>query len=63
MSATTFEACLARFRSPDPGVRRQAAEALGGCNWSEALPPLVEGLKDENPGVQEAVMAALIRIG
>ncbi len=63
MTAISFETCLERFRSSDPGVRRQAAQSLGEYNWHQALPPLIDGLKDGNAGVQEAVMAALIRIG
>jgi HEAT repeat protein len=56
----TLESCLERFRSPDPGARREAAEAL--AEW-QAVGPLVEGLKDDNPGVQEAAIAGLCRIG
>ena len=63
MSASTFEACLERFRSPDPSIRRASAEALATLDQSQAVNPLIEGLRDENPGVQEAVVAALIRIG
>ena len=63
MSATTFEACLNRFHSADPSVRRESAEALVAFDQSQSVAPLIEGLKDENAGVQEAAMAALIRIG
>lgn len=63
MSASTFEACLKRFRSTDPTIRRESAEALATLDQSQAVNPLIEGLRDENPGVQEAVVAALIRIG
>lgn len=57
-----FEPCLARFRSPDPGLRREAAEGLAECDDPKAVAALVEGLGDDNPGVQEAVMNALVRI-
>lgn len=63
MSASTFEACLKRFRSTDPSIRRESAEALATLDQSQAVNPLIEGLRDENPGVQEAAVAALIRIG
>ena len=63
MSASTFEACLNRFHSADPSVRRESAEALVAFDQSQSVAPLIEGLKDENAGVQEAAMAALIRIG
>jgi HEAT repeat protein len=63
VSASTFEACLKRFRSTDPTIRRESAEALATLDQSQAVNPLIEGLRDENPGVQEAVVAALIRIG
>ena len=57
-----FEPCLARFQSPDPSLRREAAEGLAECDDPKAVAALVEGLGDDNPGVQEAVMNALIRI-
>jgi HEAT repeat protein len=57
--SSEFVSCLVRFHGPDPSARRAAADDL--AEW-EAVDPLVEGLKDRNPGVQEAVMAALIRI-
>ena len=62
-SQAGFQSCLAQFRSPDPAARREAAQALAECDRRQAVDPLVEGLKDENPGVQEAAMIALIRIG
>jgi HEAT repeat protein len=63
VSATTFEACLKRFRSADPSIRRESAEVLANLDQSQAVNPLIDGLRDENPGVQEAAVAALIRIG
>jgi HEAT repeat protein len=62
VSASTFEACLKHFRSTDPSIRRESAEALAALDQSQAVNPLIEGLRDENPGVQEAV-AALKRCG
>ena len=63
MSTKTFEACLQRFRSTDPSIRRESAEALATLDQSQAVNPLIEGLRDESPGVQEAAVTALIRIG
>ncbi len=60
---TEFAHCLGRLRSPDPSLRREAAEALGECEETGAVTALVEGLRDESPGVQEAAMASLVRIG
>jgi HEAT repeat protein len=62
-AGTEFAHCLARLRSPDPSLRREAAEALGECEDASAVTALVEGLRDESPGVQEAAMASLVRIG
>lgn len=62
-TGTEFAHCLARLRSPDPSQRREAAEALGECEDASAVTALVEGLRDESPGVQEAAMASLVRIG
>lgn len=62
-----FEHRLALFRDPDPGTRRDAAEALSECSdeseVARAVEALVEGLRDSNPGVQEAALSALVRIG
>lgn len=58
-----FESSRARFCDPDPSLRREGAEALAECGTPSAVSALVEGLGDENPGVQEAVMAALVRVG
>jgi HEAT repeat protein len=60
-AAAEFDSCVARFRSSDPALRREAAEALAEFQES-AVEPLIEGLRDQNPGVQEASMASLIRI-
>lgn len=48
--------------SDDPSVRRRAAEELGAAD-ERAIYPLVKALNDENAGVQDAAMRALISIG
>ena len=47
---------------PDAYERRLAAEALGETD-ERALYPLIKVLRDENPGVQDAAMRAIINIG
>lgn len=51
-----------RLRFGDPSERRIAAEMLG--SWDErAIYPLIQALKDDNHGVQDAAMHSLISIG
>lgn len=47
---------------PDASRKRSAAEALSSGD-ERAIYPLIKALKDENTGVQEAVMRSLISIG
>ena len=46
----------------DPSLRRTAAEALSEAD-ERAVYPLIRALRDENPGVQDAVMRSIIAIG
>ncbi len=46
----------------DTRKRHMAAEALGEGD-ERVIYPLIQALKDENPGVQDAAMRSLIRIG
>ncbi len=58
-----FDALLKRLKSDDPWERREALEELGRTGKDDAIPYLVSGLSDENPGVQQASVDALINIG
>jgi HEAT repeat protein len=40
-------------------VRRDAAAALGQMGDADAVGPLIAGLKDDNPSVRRAALAAL----
>jgi HEAT repeat protein len=48
----------------DPGIRKEAAEALEqlGAKAKEAIPALVQALKDRDEGVRDAVLMALLAI-
>ena len=53
---------IAKLKNPNPSVRRMAAEALSEGD-ERAIYPLIKALYDENAGVQDAAMRALINIG
>ncbi|MBZ0156353.1 MAG: HEAT repeat domain-containing protein [Alphaproteobacteria bacterium] len=53
---------IQNLESDDPPARRRAAETLGEGD-ERAIYPLVKALNDENAGVQDAAMRALISIG
>jgi len=53
---------ITRLKSPDPSVRRQAAEGLSAGD-ARGIYPLIKALSDDNTGVQDAAMRALIAIG
>ncbi|MCX8028104.1 MAG: HEAT repeat domain-containing protein [Thermodesulfovibrionales bacterium] len=53
---------IQKLSSPDPTVRKMAAESLSEGD-ERAIYPLIKALNDENPGVQDAAMRALINIG
>jgi HEAT repeat protein len=53
---------IEKLSSPDPTVRRMAAEALSEGD-ERAIYPLIKALYDENAGVQDAAMRSLIAIG
>lgn len=53
---------IEKLSSPDPSVRRMAAEALSEGD-ERAIYPLIKALHDENAGVQDAAMRSLIAIG
>jgi HEAT repeat protein len=53
---------IEKLDSDDPSVRRRAAEELAESD-ERALYPLVKRLNDQNAGVQDAAMRALIAIG
>lgn len=58
-----FDVLLKQLKSDDPWERREALEELGRAGKDDAIPYLVSGLSDENPGVQQASVDALISIG
>lgn len=53
---------LEMLKSPDPSERRIAAEKLADGD-ERAIYPLIQALRDENQGVQDAAMHSLISIG
>jgi len=53
---------IAKLGSADPSVRRKSAEALGEGD-ERGIYPLIKALSDENTGVQDAAMRALITLG
>jgi HEAT repeat protein len=53
---------IIKLQSPDPSVRRQAADGLSEGD-ARGIYPLIKALSDENTGVQDAAMRALIAIG
>ncbi|MCX8069885.1 MAG: HEAT repeat domain-containing protein, partial [Thermodesulfovibrionales bacterium] len=53
---------IEKLKHPDPSVRRMSAEALSEGD-ERAIYPLIKALHDDNPGVQDAAMRALINIG
>ena len=57
--AAPFRCCRARCATPKPPVRRRGAWALGALDSSEAVPALVDALKDSDAGVREQVAWAL----
>lgn len=62
MKARTIEKYLEKLKSPDATVRHEAAEALAEAD-DRAIYPLINALRDENAGVQDAAMRSLINIG
>lgn len=59
-NANSFEIMLA---SGDPCVRRDACESMGEGRSQDFVPHLAGRLADEDPGVREAALNALIAIG
>jgi HEAT repeat protein len=51
------------LRDADPGIREQAALALGILNARSALPALGNALQDPDPGVRGAAATAIGKIG
>jgi HEAT repeat protein len=54
---------IAALREDNPGVREQAAFALGMIGDPRAVEPLVVALSDDDPDVQRCVASALGEIG
>jgi HEAT repeat protein len=54
---------LSDLRDADPDTRRGAAEALGERRDESAVPHLINLFGDTDPGVGEAAVQALVRIG
>lgn len=57
-----LEKLLKDITHPDASRRRSAADALSEGD-ERSVYPLIRALRDENPGVQDAAMRALISIG
>ncbi len=53
---------LKNLSSPDVSRRRSAAESLAGGD-ERAIYPLIQAMRDPNPGVQDAAMRSLVSIG
>jgi len=51
-----------KLHAKDPSVRRKAAEDLADGD-ERGIYPLIKALSDENTGVQDAAMRALIAYG
>lgn len=54
-----FEEAIDNLKSPDPYVRRQAAEQLGNLRDPKAIPHLKKLLTDENPFVRQTAVDSL----
>lgn len=54
---------LKQLKSDDPWERRDAIEELGRTGIDDVVPYLITALSDENPGVQQASVDALIGLG
>ncbi|MEW6248560.1 MAG: HEAT repeat domain-containing protein [Nitrospirota bacterium] len=63
MMDATATYTLERLAREDPARRREALEALAERGRHDDVEILVACLRDSNPGVQEAAMSALARIG
>jgi len=62
MRTTALNRLIGTLTHPDVSKRRTAAQALGEAD-ERAIYPLIKALGDDNPGVQEAAMRSLVRIG
>jgi HEAT repeat protein len=62
MNSGRLNKLINKLGSNDPSARRSAAEALSAGD-ERAIYPLLQALRDENPGVQDAAMRSLINIG
>ena len=58
-----IDGLVAALKDSDPGVRRQAAAALGQAGSPRAVPGLIELLKDSLPDVRQRAVSALAQIG
>ena len=58
-----IDGLVAALKDTDPGVRRQAAAALGQAGSPRAVPGLIELLKDSLPDVRQRAVSALAQIG
>src|SRR3954454_2009908 len=58
-----IDGLVAALKDTDPGVRRQAAAALGQAGNRRAVPGLIELLKDAMPEVRQRAVSALADIG
>ena len=54
---------IEQLANPDPTTRRYAAEDLGDLHDAQAVPVLVEAVKDLEVAVREAAVEALVSIG
>ncbi len=62
MNTKRLKKLITDLGSNDPATRRSAAEALSDGD-ERAIYPLLQTLRDKNPGVQDAAMRSLINIG
>lgn len=61
---TATDTLIGALRSEEPGVRRMAADLLGGTSVERAGPTLVRTVDDDaDPGVRAAALRALARLG
>lgn len=62
-AGTAARCSLDWLRQQAPAVRREALEELAEQGGEDGVAVLVESLKDDHPGVQQAALTGLIRIG
>src|SRR4051794_35224469 len=58
-SEAAIDGLIALLKDPDAGVRRQAVRSLASLNSRRAAPALAAAMKDADPDMRAAIVAAL----